>query len=372
MPFIYATVGLLVLYSILIFYYWQAWRSIPLFNPFNSSSSLKVSVIVAARNEEANIGKLLKALSEQTYPAELTELIVVDDHSTDNTAGIVRQYPAARILQLKDDVLNSFKKKAIETGIAAAGGDLIVTTDADCIPPPRWLETVVNCKFKTNAVCIVAPVVFFKTGNFILSTFQELDFLVLQGITGASVHNKVHSMCNGANFAYERKVFYEVNGFEGIDHIASGDDMLLIHKIWKKYPSSITFLKSPDAIVPSEPMKTWSDFISQRTRWASKAIYYDDKRIFAVLLLVYLFNLCFGILFVLSFFNYGYWIWLAGLLAAKTLIEIPFVAAVARFFGKQGLLPWFILFQPLHITYTILAGLVGQFRRYTWKGRKVK
>lgn len=372
MPVIYITIGLFIIYSILIIYYLQAWKSIPLYEPVNTRPALKVSVIVAARNEEANIGKLLKALTEQSYPTELTELIVVDDHSTDKTAEIIRQYPEARLLQLKDDGLNSYKKKAVETGISAASGDLIVTTDADCIPPSLWLETVVNCKVKTNAVCIVAPVVFQKTENFILSTFQELDFLVLQGITGASVHKKIHSMCNGANFAYERKIFYEVNGFEGIDHIASGDDMLLLHKIWKKYPAFVTYLKSPNAIVPTEPMKTWSDFINQRTRWASKAAWYDDKRIFAVLLLVYLFNLCFEILFVLGFFNYHYWIWLSGLLVLKALIEIPFVASVARFFGKQGLLRWFIFFQPLHITYTIVSGFVGQFRKYEWKGRRVK
>ena len=131
--------------------------------------------------------------------------------------------------------INSYKKKAIETGIAAASGELIVTTDADCIPPPDWLQTIVAFKEKTNAVFIAAPVVF-NCNSSIVQVFQAMDFMVLQGITGASVYKKMHSMCNGANLAYERKVFYEVNGFAGIDHIASGDDMLLMHKIAKKYP----------------------------------------------------------------------------------------------------------------------------------------
>ena len=179
-------------------------------------------------------------------------------------------------------------------------------------------------------------------------------------------------MCNGANLAYERKVFYEVNGFDGIDNIASGDDMLLMHKIWKKYPDAVRFLKSHDAIILTQPMKTWSSFINQRIRWASKATYYKDWRIFSVLLLVYLFNLSFLVLFVTGFFNSGYWIFLAGLWAAKTLIEIPFVYSIARFFGKQDLLFWFFFFQPFHIIYTIISGLFGQFGKYEWKGRRVK
>jgi poly-beta-1,6-N-acetyl-D-glucosamine synthase len=394
MPIIYSTIGLFVLYSILIIYYWRAWNSIPPFVSDSDQPAIKISVIIPARNEQENIAFLLKALSQQSYSAELTEILVVDDHSTDETAEIVRKFPSVRLLHLGDDPDNSYKKKAIETGIAAAEGELIVTTDADCIPTPLWLETIARCRIKTKAVFIAAPVSFIppkehsdsmlnsefdtyndtivRSDNFILTGLQELDFLVLQGITGASVYKKFHSMCNGANLAYDRKVFYEVKGFDGIDDIASGDDMLLMHKIWKKYPSSICFLKSPDAIVSTQPMKTWSAFINQRIRWASKATYYEDKRIFAALLLVYLFNLSFLVLLVAGFFNMWFWIVLGALWALKTLVEIPFVYSIARFFGKRDLLSWFFFFQPLHIGYTIISGLFGQFGKYEWKGRRVK
>jgi biofilm PGA synthesis N-glycosyltransferase PgaC len=394
MPIIYAVIVLFILYTALIFYYHISWNSIPLFVPDTSYPSIKISVIIAARNEEENIALLLNSVTRQSYSAELTEIIVVDDHSTDRTSEIVKEFPAVKLVELKNDTGNSYKKKAIETGIAAATGDLIVTTDADCIPQPRWLETIAKCKYKTNSVFIAAPVSvktlkksdysglypeittlkdnLQQSDNIILAAFQELDFLVLQGITGASVYKNIHSMCNGANLAYDKKVFYEVNGFEGIDHIASGDDMLLMHKVWKKYPTAVSFLKSQDAIVLTQPMKTWSSFFNQRIRWASKATYYKDWRIFCVLLLVYLFNLSFLVLFIAGFFNYGYWIWLAALWAAKTIIEIPFVHSVARFFGKQSLLYWFFFFQPLHILYTIISGLFGQFGKYEWKGRRVK
>jgi len=134
MILLWIIIALFILYSILIIYYWQSWRSIPDFIPAKKLLQTKISVIIPARNEEVNIGFLLTALQEQTYPRELVEIIVIDDHSEDKTTEIVDQYKEVKLLQLKDDSINSYKKKAIETGIAAATGDLIVTTDADCLP----------------------------------------------------------------------------------------------------------------------------------------------------------------------------------------------------------------------------------------------
>jgi poly-beta-1,6-N-acetyl-D-glucosamine synthase len=364
---------LFVVYGLLIVYYRQSWIVIPDFTAAEKGDT-KISVIIPARNEEEYIGTLLSALQHQFYSAALFEVIVIDDHSTDKTASIVQQYHFAKLIQLKEEDINSYKKKAIETGIAAATGELIVTTDADCIPPTDWLQTIASFYKKTNAAFIAAPVVI-DCGLSAVQIFQSLDFMVLQGITGASVYKKIHSMCNGANLAYEKKVFYEVGGFEGIDNIASGDDMLLMHKIWKKYPDRVHYLKSKDAIVSTQPVNSWAAFFNQRIRWASKADKYDDKRIFAVLLLVYLFNVSLLILpiaaiFIHSSFSITYY-WLL-LLGAKTIVELLFLYPVAEFFNKTKLLWLFPLFQPLHILYTVIAGFLGKFGSYSWKGRKVK
>jgi cellulose synthase/poly-beta-1,6-N-acetylglucosamine synthase-like glycosyltransferase len=358
-------------YSILILYYWQSWKAIPDFEITNHTPSTKISVIIPARNEEENIGQLLQSLKSQTYPEELFEVIVVDDHSTDGTAGIVQQFSLVKLIQLKDESINSYKKKAIETGIAAATGELIVTTDADCLPLPNWLKTIAAFKEEKQAVFIAAPVVI-NCNSSVLQIFQSIDFMVLQGITGAAVSKKKLSMCNGANLAYNRTAFYEVNGFSGIDHIASGDDMLLMHKIWKQYPDKVHYLKSKDTIVSTEPMKTWKAFFNQRIRWASKAKSYNDKRILPVLLLVYLFNLSFLVLLVVSCWFPVYWIYLLGLWISKTIIELPFFISVSGFFNKQWAVKFFFFFQPLHIFYTIVSGLFGQFGKYDWKGRRVK
>lgn len=361
---------LFVCYGILILYYWQSWKNIPAFIAAGSMLPIKVSVIIPARNEEDNIGALLEALHFQTYPKSHLEIIVVDDHSADKTVEIVMQFPLVKLISLKDEIINSYKKKAIETGIAAAKGELIITTDADCLPPAKWVETIVAFKEKTGDVFIVAPVVL-NCNSQLLQIFQAMDFMVLQGITGASVYKRIHSMCSGANLAYERNVFYEVNGFDGIDKIASGDDMLLMHKIAKKYPRNIHYLKSADAIVSTKPMETWSAFFNQRVRWASKALYYDDKSIFRVLLLVYLFNLSFPAILIAGFFNHSYWLYFLLFWVLKTIVEFPFFNSVATFFNKQWAVKLFFIFQPLHILYTIISGFFGQLGKYEWKGRKV-
>jgi biofilm PGA synthesis N-glycosyltransferase PgaC len=370
MILLWIIIPLFILYSILILYFWQSWKSIPDFIPSQNPLKTKISVIIPARNEEATIPLLLNALQLQSYPKELLEIIVIDDHSEDKTADIIREYKNVKLLHLQDDVINSYKKKTIETGIAAATGELIVTTDADCIPSSEWLKVIAAFEEENHAVFIAAPVVI-NCNSSIVQIFQALDFMVLQGITGAAVYKKKLTMCNGANLAYERKVFYEVNGFNGVDHIASGDDMLLMHKIWKKYPARIHYLKSKEATVATQPVSGWKEFFNQRIRWASKATSYEDKRILPILLLVYFFNLSFFLLFVAGFWDYRYWIYLLILWLLKTLIELPFFKSLTIFFDKQWAIKWFFFFQPLHILYIVVSGLFGQFGKYEWKGRRV-
>ncbi len=361
---------LFILYSLLLLYYRQLWKKVPLYTPQHTATT-RISVIIPARNEEKNIGTLLSALQQQSYTTSNTEIIVVDDHSTDRTAEIVQSYTTVKLIRLQEEGINSYKKKAIEKGIAAASGELIVTTDADCIPGPDWLSTMAAFKEEKEAVFIAAPVVFSHDQS-VLQLFQTLDFLVLQGITAAAVQSRSLSMCNGANMAYSKDAFLSVDGFTGIDQVASGDDMLLMHKISSAFPEKVFYLQSKAAIMNTAPMQSWTAFFNQRIRWASKAKYYSDRRIFAVLLLVYLFNLSIAVSLFAGFLDSRYWLFFAAAWVGKTLVELPFVYGVAGFFGKQSLVSWFFLFQPLHILYTVCSGLLGQFGTYEWKGRKVK
>ena len=351
--------------------------------PFTLSPAIQprayFTVIIPARNEEEQIGKCLQTVLAQNYPRHLFEVIVADDYSTDDTAGIIQslqqQFFNLRLLQLEKVLphkqLNSYKKKAIELAIKEAKGDWIVTTDADCTVTENWLLNFNNFIQQRNAVFVAAPVKFINTGSFV-SIFQCLDFMSLQGITAATVHHGFHSMCNGANLAYSKKVFYEVNGFKGIDNIASGDDMLLMHKIYVRFKKQVYFLFSQDSTVQTPPMRTWKDFINQRIRWASKADKFDDKRILGVLAFIYLFNLSFIIIPVAAFWYKNLWFYWLAMMAAKTVIELRFMFPVAKFFKEKKLLWWFPVMQPFHILYTIVAGWLGKFGKYSWKGRVVK
>jgi cellulose synthase/poly-beta-1,6-N-acetylglucosamine synthase-like glycosyltransferase len=391
---------LFAVYALLIGYYLMGWKSIPVYQcpPQTGNPITSISIIIPARNEVQNIQICLDSICNQSYPKDLFEVLVIDDHSTDDTAAIILNYSAqnVKLISLKDFVspggINSYKKKAIEIAIQQSAGELIVTTDADCIAPEKWLQTIDAFYQKKNASFIAMPVAFLPAlageGPWVkcIKIFQSLDFITLQGITGASVHKHVHSMCNGANLAYTRKAFDEVNGFKGIDNIASGDDMLLMHKIYKQDPAKVFFLKSKDVIVQTQPMQTVKSFFNQRIRWASKADQYDDKRIFAVLLMVYLFNVLLLVLPITALFNnaifsfriypvtiaasvFECWLFLV---ISKTIIELLFLFPVARFFKQAKLLWWFPVMQPFHILYTVIAGWLGKFGSYNWKDRNVK
>lgn len=376
---------LFLCYTGLILFYALSWAQLKLFTylPGKTIPTLPLTIVIPARNEAANIETLLQSIFVQNYPAHLQQIIVIDDHSTDDTAAIVNKFIDKNVLllQLKDFVfgkLNSYKKKAIEVALAHATGELIVTTDADCITPRNWLHTIAQYYNLHEPAFIAMPVVFTNNGS-PLQIFQSLDFMTLQGITGASVQAGAHSMCNGANLAYTREAFEKVNGFEGISDIASGDDMLLMYKIAKAFPAKIAFIKSPDVIVTTAPMRTLKSFLNQRIRWASKADKYEDKRITVVLALVYIFNATiFFVPFVCFWFNpvlfnrinlFDFWVLIFIL---KIIIELIFLFPVAAFFGKQILLWWFSIAQPFHLIYTIIAGWLGKFGKYNWKNRIVK
>jgi cellulose synthase/poly-beta-1,6-N-acetylglucosamine synthase-like glycosyltransferase len=330
-------------------------------------------VLVAARNEAESLPPLLKALAAQTYPQERFEIIIIDDFSIDGTAAVAQTFsnPHIRVIQPAVASNQSSKKRAIEAGVREAKGPLLLITDADCMPPENWIKTMAAFYEQKKAVFIAAPVRFTHNQS-LLQIFQALDFITLQGITAASVAAQFHTMCNGANLAYTKQAFELVNGFEGIDQIASGDDMLLMHKIWKQQKARVQYLKSREVIVTTAPIPTWRAFIQQRKRWASKTTHYKDKHVFVVLLFVYLLNCWLFVLLLATFWNVHVGQIVVGFLILKTIIEWPFVTLVAKFYNEQKLMRYFFFMQPLHIFYTVLIGAISQLGKYEWKGRSVK
>ena len=365
-------------YVLLMIIYSYCFRRLSPFlpSPAPAEPNIFFSVLIPARNETESIAKSIDAVFGNTYPPDRFEVLVIDDFSEDDTPlqviGLQKKYRNLRLIQLKDypagTTITLYKKQAIETGIRESRGTWIVTTDADAHVPSTWLSTLHAYIQQHDPVFIASPVIF-HAGKSILSVFQEIDFMTMQGITAASVSAGFHSMCNGANLAYRKDCFYKVGGFSGNEHLATGDDMLLMHKMKKTYPNKMGYIFSREAIVSTDAQKSWREFFQQRIRWASKADSYGEPVIFGVLLWVWVMNTLLLAGLLLSLFEHNLVIpWLI-IIAVKTMIELFFLLPVATFFKRKSLLIYFPFLQPVHLLYIVLSGWLGKFGSYEWKNR---
>lgn len=369
----YITLALTAFYGIVILYLMRGWY---LLKPSQSKATPRtaVSVLIAARNEEKNIGSTIQDILDQDYPSHLLEVIVVDDHSTDNTAEIIRSFSnqGVRLIRLNEkEPLNSYKKKAISEAINYASGELIVATDADCRMKPMWLNAMVSLYEKEDLLFISGPVMYHNEKN-LFERLQTLEFLYLIGLGAASIGNKKASTCNGANLAYKRDVFLELGGFKGIDELASGDDELFLHKVVEKYPDRVGFCKNQGAIVYTEAKEDLSSFLSQRKRWASKSTKYKNKSIVVLGICIWLFNVFLVINTVGALFNPSLWKVVLYCISFKMLMELIFLLPVSDFAKRSAYLFYLPFLSLLHIFYLIFIGIAGNSGKYLWKGRMVR
>jgi len=365
-------------YILIIAGYTAGWYRLRPYRPVPAACTTRVSVIVPARDEEANILQVLRDLAAQDYPPSLFEVIVVDDHSTDRTCGVVEDFVATvpglsiRLLKLSEEnPSGAYKKKAISRAILISTGELIVTTDADCRIPPRWLGNLCGCYEQHRPKMIIGPVFYHREKSW-FEKMQSVEFLSLIGVTAGAVKAGRPIMCNGANLAYTREAFMAVGGFRQDDTFSSGDDVFLLLKIRKKYGSSaVAFIRNPEAAVFTEAKKSLRDFFDQRTRWASKNRGYQWNILF-VSATVYFMNLLLMAGLAASAFVPGLFLFLVLFYALKILTDLPLLAGVLRFAGRGRLLlyafPLLVLYPP-YIVVTGAAGIVGG---YKWKGRNIR
>jgi cellulose synthase/poly-beta-1,6-N-acetylglucosamine synthase-like glycosyltransferase len=339
----------------------------------------RVTVIVPARNEAAHIGACVQGILAQHYPADRLQLIVVNDHSEDDTVALARaaanaasdqaDAPDFQILQLAAQPGTAYKKAAVSQGIAAATGDIIVTTDADCHMGPDWLRAMV-AQFDAETAFVSGPVTLESTSIF--GQFQTLEFMGLIAVGAAGIAAGQPTMCNGANLAYRKSVFEEVGGFAGIDHIASGDDELLMHKIAALGRYRIRFARVRAAIVHTHAQETWTAFKRQRIRWVSKSTHYKRSSITTTLVLSYLAMVGFPLLAIGGVWDARLWMLAGAHLLLKLLAELAVLWQAAVFFDKLRLLVWLPFEQVAHIAYVLWVGIAGNRKSYEWKGRNVK
>ena len=383
------TIYFIVIITLSIFYliiqtiYTEGWKALKVWNVSNDFQPITtITILIPARNEAKNIEDCINSILNQTYPKDLFEIIVLDDFSEDETPELVKNYiendfTNIRLLQLANHIspneTQSFKKKAIEIGIHQASGELIITTDADCIVQPNWLQLIASLYQKKQPKFIAAPVNFHKEQND-FERFQSLDFIGMMGITGSGIATKIMRMCNGANLAYPKSIFTEVNGFHGIDNHASGDDMMLMQKIAKVYPNDIVYLKNQTATTFTTAKPTLKSFINQRVRWSTKSKGYEEKQVTAILIGVWLFCVSIPLTFLsVLFFGRIALILGIGQLVIKMIADYRLLKTTSNFFNRSDLMQTFVKSSIYHLFYIIVVGFLGGIiQKYEWKGREVQ
>ncbi len=333
------------------------------------------SVLIAARNEAANLPQLLRDLAAQTLPASQFEVLIADDHSTDATAALVTaaaQKTGFHLRLIELPPAQTGKKAALLTALHAARAPWLVCTDADCRLGPGWLAAYAALLHRQPQANFISGPVLLTGPDSLFMTLMGLEFAGLVGVGAACLARQAPTMCNGANLAYRRAAFEAVGGFADNAHLASGDDEFLLHKIHATFPGTAYFLTDAAATVRTAAPDTLRALLRQRVRWASKWRHYQSaaSRNLALLVLGANVALAAGAVALLKW--PGLWPWVAAAWVIKLGADAWFLSPVLGFFGRRkwlwGLLPLQLLYAP----YALAVGAAGWRGGYEWKGRVVQ
>lgn len=331
-----------------------------------------VSIIIPARNEAENIESCLNALLTQTYPHDKIEIIVVNDHSTDDTAAILDRYQSqydnlkALHLTAHSETISP-KKHAITRGIEHSSHQIILTTDADCIVPDTWIKSMLRY-FESNVGVVCGFVVFnSQKETTLFHKVQSLEFLSLVFAGAGSIGLNVPLIGNGANLAYRRQVFEEVNGFAEHETLVSGDDDLFIQKVAHTTEWEIRFAAENSANVTASPVPTITEFLNQRSRWASKGIHYHNPFFVLYLISVYLFYLILFFSIPISLYDEKLLPFLIIAFAFKLTADVLLINKGTSMIQRRDLMKYFLLAEIFQIPYILYVGIAGLFGKFSWK-----
>ena len=327
-----------------------------------------VSVIVAARNEKGVIENLLRDLATQVYVP--FEVIVVDDHSDDGmttaVAKMIHNDPRFTLL----NSVGSGKKQAITRGIDAANGSIILTTDADCRVGPHWIEDMILGFSNTETQFVFGGVT--MDGETLFAQVQSLEFATLI-ITGAATATMGYpTMCNGANLAFRKTAFRDVDGYAGNANVPSGDDEFLMRKIVDKYPNSVTFAAHCQSVVRTRANYNLLQLFHQRIRWAGKWRHQTHAVPQVLAIFIFCFHVVTTSLLPLVLLDVLSLSLVLLLLLAKAVAELIFLRLATPFLQVRWRWIAFVILQFLYSPYVIIIAVLSNFRGFVWKGRKLK
>ncbi|MEO6096337.1 MAG: glycosyltransferase [Fibrobacteria bacterium] len=335
-----------------------------------STTFPSVSVIVPLRDEEAHAPETLRALSKQDYPGEW-EIICVNDRSTDGTEAILREICARdsrfTLINIPLDApkIPSPKKRALAAGFAAAKGEILMTTDADCMARPGWLRSMAT-RFHPDTGIVQGPKRIRGTGS-LLSRYQEHEVFGLVSIEAATFALGQPMIASAPSLAYRKSLYESVGGFQGLEDTVSGDDDMLVRKMQKMPNWKVAYNPSPDACVTTSPAETWASMLTQRARWASNGAHYEEKGFVALLACIYAFYWWLALGPIFAAMGLVHWTFYAATAAVKIACNGIFLAITARRLGHRGILRDLIWCEILHVPIVITAVILGHLGLYRWK-----
>ena len=332
-----------------------------------------ISILIPFRNEASNLPDLLSDLRGQDCPRDRYEIIFINDHSTDGGDRFLAGVSGVKLLHLADHpdlaTTKAHKKAALSLAIARSTADIIVTTDADCRWPPNVLSALA-AEFADGADVVLGPVFISPVDNF-CAGFQALDLAAYQFLTRACVAAGTPALANGAHFAFRREVFAEVGGYTGVDHLPSGDDVLLLHKfVNHRRPLKFAYVRTPSALITTHPVVGWRALWLQRLRWAGKAGEYASPVLARAQVLSFLTALAIVVGLVWGVFDVRF---LYGALVAwglKAAVDGVLLRIVTAHYGRGRDMRWYFLVQlgyPFYLVGVGVAALLGV--EAGWKGR---
>ena len=365
----FISIGLSIGYIYLLQWITEGWEACGSFKI--EKKNTKVSIIIAARNEEVYIANCLASIYNNKYPNEQLEVIVVDDQSEDRTASIIKEkFPQVTLLTTSK---NQGKKAAIQMAANHANGELLLFTDADCVVPNRWIDILVS-NYDYEEVCFLAAPIQIDLKDNNLSRFQYLDVAATMAVTANGIYRKSYYSANGANMAVNRIKFLELYKTRQDADIASGDDMFTIQYLAKQDSSKIVFVRSLNATVTTKGEETINGLISQRKRWAGKSRHYPEKNIILVQGYVFLLVLVIVGNIILGLMTDGLGVFTAMMmLFIKITMDYLFLSHLCKHYEKQEATKKYLISAASYNVYILLAGLVAMLPgKYDWKGRSVK
>ena len=234
------------------------------------ASNRRVSIIIPARNEEANLHRCIASLRSLTYPEHLLEIIIVNDRSTDGTASIIDQASAEwsviqTVHRSQADAKHNLRGKpgALQSGVDIASGEVYLFTDADCVVDPNWVQRM-TAPFDNQHVSMVCGFTTIEHSS-AFGLLQDVEWLYTHSMAQGSLTNGIPIGCFGNNLAVDAKAFRALGGYNLVSFSITEDLALLQAMV--KAGHHVAYICSADSAVETLPCNTLAEYLHQKQRW---------------------------------------------------------------------------------------------------------